>query len=100
MDLSKLMKQAQNLQKEMAVAQKQIDALEIQGSAGGGLVRVTLSGKGHLIAINLDATLPNDEVLEDLIIAAHNDATNQLEQSKSKIMGPMGGMAQQIPGFS
>jgi DNA-binding YbaB/EbfC family protein len=100
MDLSKLMKQAQNLQKEMAVAQKQIDALEIQGSAAANLVRITLNGKGHLISVNLDPSLPNDEVLEDLIIAAHHDATKQLEQAKSTIMGPMGGLAQQIPSFS
>jgi len=99
MDFSKLMKQAQNLQKEMSAAQTQIESLQIDGSAGGGLVRVSISGKGHLVSIHLDPSLPNDEVLEDLIIAAHQDAVTHLEDAKKKLMGPMNGLANQIPGF-
>lgn len=93
------MKQAQGLQKQMAEAQKKIDILEIEGVSGGGLVRVSLSGKGHLLAISMDSSLPNDEVLEDLITAAHQHAIAQLEQAKADIMGPMNGLANQIPGF-
>jgi DNA-binding YbaB/EbfC family protein len=99
MDFSKLMKQAQTLQKEMTAAQKHMDSLTIQGSSGGGLVRISLTGKGHLTSIHLDPSLPNDEVLEDLIMAAHQDAMRQLEKAKSDAMGPMGGLANQIPGF-
>ncbi len=99
MDFSKLMKQAQSLQKEMTEAQKKIEVLEIPGSAGGGLVQVKISGKGHLISIHLDPSLPTDDVLEDLIVAAHLDAMNQLDKAKSQVMGPMSGLANQIPGF-
>lgn len=99
MDFSKLMKQAQSLQKEMSQAQQKIELLEIQGSAGGGLVQVCMSGKGHLISIHIDPSLPTDDVLEDLIIAAHLDAMSQLEKAKSQVMGPMSGLANQIPGF-
>ncbi len=99
MDFSKLMKQAQGLQKQMGEAQKKIDGLEIQGVSGNGLVRVFISGKGHLLRICLDSSLPNDEILEDLIVAAHQNAISQLEQAKADIMGPMNGLASQIPGF-
>lgn len=99
MDFSKLMKQAQSLQREMGEAQKRIEALILEGSAGNGLVRISLSGKGHMLSIRLDPTLPNDEMLEDLILAAHQDALNQLERQRAELMGPMGGLAQQIPGF-
>ena len=99
MDFSKLMKQAQGLQKQMAEAQNKIDALEIEGVSGHGLVRLSLNGKGHLQTIRLDPSLPNDEMLEDLILAAHQNAITQLEQSKADIMGPMNGLANQIPGF-
>lgn len=99
MDFSKLMKQAQGLQKQMGEAQKKIDVLEIEGVSGHGLVRISISGKGHLLNIRLDPSLPNDEVLEDLIVAAHENAIRQLEQAKADIMGPMNGLANQIPGF-
>jgi len=99
MDMAKLMKQAQNLQKEMAEAKKQIDAKIVSGSAGNGLVKISMSGKGELVSIDIDTSLPNDDILEDLIVAAHQDALNHLEKAKSEVMGSMGGLANQIPGF-
>lgn len=77
-----MMKQAQELQQKMQDAQAEIGELQIEGSAGAGLVKVTLSGKGDIKAISIDPTLidPQEpEMLEDLIMAAHNDAKSRSE---------------------
>ncbi len=82
-DLGKLMKQAQELQEKMGKLQEDIAKIEIEGISGGGMVRVTLSGKGELKGVKLDPSLlkPDDaEMIEDLIIAAHNDAKRKTEE--------------------
>jgi len=81
-NLGQMMKQAQQMQQKMADMQSQLEAAEITGASGGGMVRVTLSGKGDLKALKIDpALLAEDEVevLEDLIIAAHADARTRVE---------------------
>lgn len=76
-DIMGLMKQAQALQERMAEVQKDLESLEVEGAAGGGLVRVTLSAKGAMKGVTIDPSLltsDEKEVLEDLLVAAHADA--------------------------
>jgi nucleoid-associated protein EbfC len=98
-DLGKMMKQAQELQARMAAAQEEIQRLEVTGSAGAGLVSVTLSGKGDLKTIKVDASLANGEemdILEDLVVAAHADAKTKLDAAVAEHMSSVtGGM--QLP---
>lgn len=77
MDMMKLMKQAQEMQARMAQMQAELEQAETQGQAGAGMVTLTLTGKGQLKGISIDPSLMREdekEILEDLIIAAHNDA--------------------------
>jgi nucleoid-associated protein EbfC len=77
MDMMKLMKQAQQMQSRMADMQAELEASLTEGQAGAGMVKVTLTGKGVLKGITIDPSLMKEdekEILEDLIIAAHNDA--------------------------
>ncbi|MCW2310121.1 YbaB/EbfC family nucleoid-associated protein [Rhodobium gokarnense] len=96
MDFLKMMKQAKDLQGKMAEMQQQIAEIEVEGSAGAGLVTATLSGKGELKALKIDPSLAKPEeieILEDLVMAAVNDARGKSEevmQEKTKEM--MGGM--------
>lgn len=81
-DMLGMMKQAKEMQAKMKVMQEEIANLEATASSGGGLVTLTLSGKGTLSALNIDSSLMKEgegEILEDLIIAAHNDAKAKLE---------------------
>lgn len=97
MDFQKLMKQAQAMQAQMLETQAQWDHLEVEGSAGGGLVRVTLNGHSALKAVKIDPSLVNPEevdVLEDVIKAAFQDAHSRLQRSmQDKMSSMMGGLA-------
>jgi DNA-binding YbaB/EbfC family protein len=99
-NLNQLMKQAQEVQAKMAEMQAQLEALEMTGVAGAGMVQLTLNGKGDLKKIKIDKNLldPEEvEVLEDLIIAAFNDARGKVsahaEQEMQKLTGGL-----QLPG--
>jgi hypothetical protein len=81
-NIGNMLKQAQQMQARMQEMQAKLDSLTVEGAAGGGMVRVTLSGKGEMRRIQLDKTLidPNEaEMLEDLIVAAHADAKAKVE---------------------
>lgn len=81
-DFLGLMKQAAELKSKMETMQAELDSVEVEGTSGGGLVRVTLSGKGEMKAVRIDETLikPSDkEIVEDLIVAAHADARRKAE---------------------
>ena len=89
-----MMKQAQELQQKMQDAQAEIAELEIEGSAGAGMVEVRLSGKGDIRGIKIDPSLinPDDvEMLEDLIMAAHNDAKSKSEAAIAEKMQSVAG---------
>lgn len=76
-DLMGLMKQAQAMQQKLADAQSELDDMEVDGAAGGGAVTVRMTAKGAMRGINIDASLLNadeKEIVEDLVIAAVNDA--------------------------
>jgi nucleoid-associated protein EbfC len=82
-DLTALMKQAQAMQQKMADMQAELEQLEVDGAAGGGAVTVRMSAKGTLKAVSIDPSLmkPDEkEILEDLVIAAANDARGKAER--------------------
>ncbi len=105
-----MMQQAQALQQKMQDAQARLAASTVEGSAGGGLVRVTMSGAGELKAVTLDDSLlaPGEgEVVCDLLVAAHADAKRKLDQAQAQMMrevaGPLAGAlggAGGLPGFN
>ncbi len=80
--LGNLMKQAQKMQEDMQKAQEELKNLEVKGQAGGSLVKVTMTGKHEVRKVHIDESLLNDDkdMLEDLIAAAINDASNKVEQ--------------------
>jgi nucleoid-associated protein EbfC len=81
-DFLGLMKQAAELKSKMEAMQAELDQLEVEGTSGGGLVSVKLSGKGEMKAVKIDDTLmkPSEkEIVEDLIVAAHADARRKAE---------------------
>jgi nucleoid-associated protein EbfC len=88
-DLMGMMKQARELQEKMQGLQEEIAALQATGSSGGGLVTVTVDGKGALSAVKIDPSLAKAdelEILEDLIVAAARDAKSKVEsQAEAKM---------------
>ena len=81
-DFLGLMKQAAELKSKMEAMQAELDRIEVEGAAGGGLVTVTLSGKGEMRSAHVDETLlkpDQKDILQDLIVAAHADARRKLE---------------------
>ena len=83
-DIMGLMKQAQAMQQKLADAQAELDTLEVEGSSGGGMVKVTMTAKGAMKAVSLDPSLLNPdekEIVEDLVMAAVNDARGKAERA-------------------
>ncbi len=88
-DIMGIMKQAQAMQQKMQAAQEELDRIEVEGGSGGGLVKVTMSAKGQLKAVSIDPSLMNPdekEILEDLILAAVNDARTKAERATQERM--------------
>jgi len=101
-NLGQLMKQAQAMQSKMAEMQEKLETLEVSGSAGAGMITVTLNGKGVMRGVKIDPSLAKAEeveILEDLITAAHNDAKSKLEQKVQEETADMMGGLQLPPGF-
>jgi DNA-binding YbaB/EbfC family protein len=95
-NMQQLMKQAQKMQAQLAAAQEELAAAEIQGSAGGGLVKATVSGSGELLALVIDpqAVDPEDvETLSDLVVAAVRDANANASALQEQKLGPVAGGA-------
>src|SRR3954469_9216623 len=95
-DFMGLMKQATELKSKMEAMQAELERLEVEGTAGGGLVRVKLTGKGEMKAVKIDDSLikPEEkEIVEDLIVTAHGDARRKAEAlMQEKMQGLAGGM--------
>lgn len=90
-----LMKQAQQMQADMQKAQEEIASMQIEGQSGAGLVKVTMNGQHELLRVNIDDSLMGDdkEMLEDLVAAAVNDASQKLAvESKGKMSGLTAGL--------
>lgn len=91
-DMMGLMKQAQAMQQKLQDAQAQLENLEVEGTAGGGVVTVKVTGKGQLRAISIDPSLMNPdekEILEDLIVAAMNDAKGKADRVAEESMASL-----------
>ncbi|MES1199559.1 MAG: YbaB/EbfC family nucleoid-associated protein [Pseudomonadota bacterium] len=101
-DISQIMRQAQAMQAKINEAQKKLEAMEVEGSAGGGMVKLRLSGKTALLGVTIDPSLlkaDEAEIVEDLIKAAHDDARRKLEDAQNDEMKSLGGGMGMLPGF-
>lgn len=96
MNIMQMMKQAQQLQSKMETMQAELEAIEVEGQSGGGLVKVTLNGKMTLKSVRIDPSLlkaDEGEILEDLILAAHQDAKVKAERIlQEKMQEATGGL--------
>ena len=101
-NFTQMMKQAQELQGRMADMQAEMERMTCEGRAGGGLVVVTLNGKGEMAGVKIDASLlkPDEgEILEDLITAAHADAKSKVEEAMKEKMASLTGGLPLPPGL-
>ncbi len=101
-NLGNLLKQAQDMQVRMQELQDQLARAEVTGTSGAGMIQVTLSGKGEARSIKIDPSLidPNEaEVLEDLLLAAFNDARGKVEAHAAEEMSKLTGGLQLPPGI-
>ncbi|MEM7303695.1 MAG: YbaB/EbfC family nucleoid-associated protein [Pseudomonadota bacterium] len=86
-DIMGLMSKAKEMQEKMQAMQEELGSLEVEGTSGGGMVKVTLNGKGMMTALSVDPDMlkPDEaEILEDLILAAHNDAKVKVEEETAR----------------
>ena len=101
-DISQIMRQAQAMQAKINEAQKKLEAMEVEGTAGGGMVKLKISGKNALLGLTIDPSLmvaDEREILEDLIKAAHDDARRKLDDAQNEEMKSIGGGMGILPGF-
>ena len=97
-----MIKQAQEMQKKMKELQEGLANLEVEGSSGGGLVKITVTGKGEVKKIKIDPSLmkpEESEILEDLIVAAFNEAKKKSEEASAEEMKKLTGSLNLPPGF-
>ncbi len=100
--IDEILKMAQNVQAELEKAQANLDSIEVEGAAGGGLVKVRASAKGRIIGVSIDDSLMNPsekQMLEDLVAAAFNDARTKADAVSSEEMGKMKSGIPLPPGF-
>ena len=93
-NMNNLMKQAQKMQRQMEEGQKELEAKEVSAKAGGGAVEVTVSGKKEVLKVQLSQEVvdPDDiEMLQDLIMAATNEALRMADEANNELMGKMTG---------
>ena len=92
--LNEIMKRAQDMQKKLQDIQKQVADMEIVGQSGGGMVKVSVTGQHYAKKVVLDSNLLKEEkqIIEDLIAAAINDATDKIEKSLRDKMGGLAGI--------
>src|SRR5581483_5506510 len=101
-NLGQMMKQAQELQSRMTEMQAKLDEMEITGASGGGMVQVTINGKREMKGLKIDKSLVDPaevEVLEDLVVAAFNDAATKVEARIAEEMGKVTGGLKLPPGM-
>lgn len=100
--IGQLMQQAQRMQEKMKLAQEEIAKMEVVGSAGGGLVKVTMSGSHEVRRVEMDRDMLTDdaEMAEDLVAAAVNDAVNKVAAASKEKMGDVSSGMSLPPGMS
>jgi nucleoid-associated protein EbfC len=97
-----ILKMAANVQEELTKAQANLDTIEVEGAAGGGLVKVRATAKGRILGVDIDTSLlaPSEKgMLEDLVTAAFNDARTKADDISGKEMGKMTSGLSLPPGF-
>jgi DNA-binding YbaB/EbfC family protein len=93
-NMQQLMKQAQKMQEQLMAAQAELADATVEGSAGGGMVKATVSGSGELVSLTIDPSVvdPEDvETLTDLVVAAVRDASRAAQDLTAEKMGPLAG---------
>ncbi|MFP4417309.1 MAG: YbaB/EbfC family nucleoid-associated protein [Chitinivibrionales bacterium] len=93
-NMNKLLKQAQKMQSQMMKAQEELNRKEVEGTAGGGMVKVVMNGAQELQSVKIDPEVVDKddvEMLEDLIIAAFNNAQEQIKEFSNETMGNISG---------
>ena len=104
-NMQNIMKQAQRLQRQMEEAQKELETMEFEGTSGGGVVKITVTGQKQVTKVELqpEAVDPDDiEMLQDLILTATNEALKKVDEySEQKLGGGMGGSlgGMKLPGM-
>ena len=101
-NFNNMIKQAQDLQKKMAEAQEKVETLEAEGISGGGIVKITINGKNNVTSVNIDETeidKNEKEILEDLIVAAFNDARDKIQRKIADEMSSLTGGIKLPPGM-
>ena len=103
MKMNQIMKQAQELQKKLAKQQEALASKEFEATSGGGMVTAKVNGKGELLSVKLDpegGTKDDVEMLEDLVVAAVNEALKRVhEATQDEMAGMMGNLGLKIPGM-
>ena len=100
-DFSDLVSQAKKMQEKMKETQEALNKIEVEGISGGGAVRVIMNGEGDLKKISLDEKLLKEtkEIIEDLVVAAHNDAKSKMKKKTSEEISKITGGISLPPGF-
>jgi len=101
-NLSEMLKKAQEMQARMGDMQAELDHVEVEGTAGAGMVKVVLTGKGDMKSVSLDPSIfssEDKEVVEDLIVAAHNQAKAKVAEAAAEKMKDLTGGLDLPPGF-
>ena len=101
-NFNNMIKQAQDLQKKMAEAQEKVETLGAEGISGGGIVKITINGKNNVTSVNIDETAIDKnekEILEDLIVAAFNDARDKIQRKIADEMSSLTGGIKLPPGM-
>ncbi len=100
-NMNNLLKQAQKMQKQMEEQQKELETKEYTATAGGGAVSITVSGKKEIVKVSIDkdaVDLDDIEMLEDLVMAAGNEAFRKMEEENQAVMGKLtGGLGGGLP---
>ena len=101
-NFNNMIKQAQDLQKKMAEAQEKVETLEAEGISGGGIVKIIINGKNNVTSVSIDETAIDKnekEILEDLIVAAFNDARDKIQRKIADEMSSLTGGIKLPPGM-
>jgi DNA-binding YbaB/EbfC family protein len=101
-DFDEIMKLAQNAQAELQKAQDNLDKIEVEGAAGGGMVKIRATAKGRILSVDIDGSLlaPSEKtMIEDLVAAAINDARGKADAAAAEEMQKMQGSLPLPPGF-
>ena len=100
-DFTKIIEQAKNLQSKMKESQEKIKQIQVEGVSGGGAIKIILNGDGEIVKINISPTIIKEDIsiIEDLIMAAHNNAKLTLKSKTSEELSSMTGGVNLPEGF-